>query len=108
MMVNSKKMALPSPLEKGVLMTRIRRGMLVSGCVDEEQFWLLIDISSMHSNKMIQALRDYLVLGVSRKEVRERYNVNDGYFSTSLNRLQHISYISAQLATYYIKEAGAS
>lgn len=99
MTVSCKNMNIPSGEE--LLQIRIRKGMFCPGRIDEEQFWLLISISSMHSDKMIQALRDYLVIGLSRKEACERYNVNSGYFSTCLNRLQRISYVSAQLAPYY-------
>lgn len=86
---------------KEIMLSRIRRGALIPEKVNEEHFWLLIGVSSIHSEKVIQALRDYLVLGVSRKDVCERYDVNNGYFSTSLNRLQRISQAAAQMVVYY-------
>lgn len=86
---------------KEIMLSRIRRGALIPEKVNEEHFWLLISISSIHSEKVIQALRDYLVLGASRKDVCERYDVNNGYFSTSLKRLQRISQIAAQMVIYY-------
>lgn len=86
---------------KDLMLARIKRGALIPENVNEEHFWLLIGVSSIHSEKIIQALRDYLVLGVPRKNVCEQYNVNNGYFSTSLNRLQRISDAVAQMVTYY-------
>ncbi|EMD9074607.1 transcriptional regulator PefB [Salmonella enterica] len=88
-------------LGKEIMLARIRRGALIPAKVNEEHFWLLIGISSIHSEKIIQALRDYLVFGVSRKGVCERYEVNNGYFSTSLNRLSRISQAAAQMVVYY-------
>lgn len=84
-----------------IMLARIRRGALIPEQVNEDHFWLLIGVSSIHSEKIIQALRDHLVLGVSRKDVCERYDVNNGYFSTSLNRLQRISHAAAQMVNYY-------
>ncbi|EMW3203492.1 adhesin biosynthesis transcription regulatory family protein [Escherichia coli] len=79
-----------------------RKGSLVPGNVAEEHFWFLIEISSIHSEKIILALRDYLVMGDSRKIVCERYGVNNGYFGTSFNRLYRISRIISQMLQYYI------
>ncbi|MFZ5316488.1 adhesin biosynthesis transcription regulatory family protein [Enterobacter asburiae] len=106
MTVSCKNMNVLSGEE--LLQIRIRKGMLCPGHIDDEQFWLLISISSMHSDKIIQALRDFLVTGLSRKGACERYDVNSGYFSTCLNRLQRISYISAQLSRYYNERTGDS
>ncbi|EBZ4618317.1 transcriptional regulator, partial [Salmonella enterica] len=36
-----------------------RAGELEPGAVSEEQFWLLVDISPIHSEKIILALKDY-------------------------------------------------
>lgn len=80
---------------------RAKQGWLISGIVPEPQFWLLVGVSSMHSDKIINALCDYLVRGTSRKEACNTHEVNSGHFSTSLNRLQHISHAVAKLAEYY-------
>lgn len=81
--------------------SRARQGWLIPGNVPEEQYWLLIGISSMHSEKIIGALLDFLVRGVSRKESCGIHNVNSGHFSIGLNRLQHISHAAAKLSEYY-------
>ncbi|WP_303244743.1 PapB/FocB family fimbrial expression transcriptional regulator, partial [Salmonella enterica] len=36
----------------------VRAGELEPGAVPEEQFWLLVDISPIHSEKIILALKD--------------------------------------------------
>ncbi|EHU6799359.1 Rpn family recombination-promoting nuclease/putative transposase [Salmonella enterica] len=41
----------------------VRAGELEPGAVSEEQFWLLVDISPIHSEKIILALKDYFVSG---------------------------------------------
>lgn len=84
-----------------VLFSKKREGVLMPAEVPEEQFWLLIEISSIHSERIIQALKDYLVSGYSRKAVCERYGVNNGYFSTSLGRLHRINQMVWRLAPYY-------
>ncbi|ENY3616482.1 PapB/FocB family fimbrial expression transcriptional regulator [Escherichia coli O8:H49] len=75
--------------------------VLLPGNVPEEQFWLLIDISPIHSEKVIIALLDYFVRGKSRKDICELHHINNGYLSTSIARLNQINYIAKQLASYY-------
>ena len=77
------------------------RNILSAGSVSEDQFWLLIELSPIHSEKVINALRDHLVYGKSRKSVCEHHNVNAGYFSTSLNRINYINQVVALLLPYY-------
>ncbi|HBR2043256.1 TPA: transcriptional regulator [Klebsiella pneumoniae] len=78
-------------------------GELIPGDVSNDQFLMLISISSMHSKRIIQALHEHLVRGASRVSVCERHNIGSGYFSISLKRLQHISCVVADLSKYYIK-----
>ncbi|MFO6428140.1 PapB/FocB family fimbrial expression transcriptional regulator [Escherichia coli] len=49
--------------------------------MSELHFWLLIEISPIHSEKIILALKDFSIMGYSRKEVCERHNISSGYFS---------------------------
>ncbi|EDV7203285.1 transcriptional regulator [Salmonella enterica subsp. enterica serovar Bredeney] len=79
----------------------VRTGELAPGEVPEEQFWLLVDISPIHSEKIILALKDYFVSGYSRKVVCERHGMSGGYLSTSINRLNFISRNVQKLAGYY-------
>ena len=83
------------------LMERARQGWLVSGFISEEQFWLLVKASSIRSDKVVNALFDYLVNGISRKESCARYDVNSGHFSIGLGRLQQLSHTAAKLSRFY-------
>lgn len=80
---------------------RTKQGWLIPGLVHEEQFWQLVGISSMHSDKVINALYVHLVKGVSRKESCNSNSVNSGHFSIAFNRLQHISHAVAKLSIFY-------
>ncbi|ECU3284685.1 transcriptional regulator [Salmonella enterica subsp. enterica serovar Javiana] len=90
-----------SHLTSSEISARIRQGWLIPGSVTDAHFWSLVGISSMHSDKIINALFDFLVKGKPRKEVCISYGVNSGHFSIGLNRLQHISHAAAKMAEYY-------
>ncbi len=68
--------------------------------IPEKQFGILIELSSIKSEKMIDALRDHLVGGESRKIVCERYNVNQGYLSICLARLLRIYHLVSVMKNY--------
>lgn len=76
---------------------------LTSGNMQDIHFSLLIEISSLHSEKVIRALRGFLVDGCTRKEVCERYSVSPGYFSMALRKLQRTEQAVLQLSPYYLK-----
>ncbi|ENT2734507.1 PapB/FocB family fimbrial expression transcriptional regulator [Escherichia coli] len=78
--------------------------MLIPGFVSEAAFDLLIELSSVHSIKIINALHDYLVSGDSRKIACERHGANSSYFSIALGRLFRINQIVSQLASYYSEQ----
>ncbi|EIR7861885.1 adhesin biosynthesis transcription regulatory family protein [Escherichia coli] len=75
--------------------------MLTAGCLDEEHFLLLMDISPICSKKVFDSLRAYLVDGRSRKFVCECYNISNGYLTVSLNRLNKIHQNICRLSEYY-------
>ncbi|WP_434059007.1 PapB/FocB family fimbrial expression transcriptional regulator [Escherichia coli] len=54
----------------------------------------------MHSQKIINALRDYLVSGDTRKVSCERHGANISYFSIALGRLFRVSQLVSQLTPY--------
>ncbi len=85
----------------------IRESVLLPGSMSEMHFFLLIGISSIHSDRVILAMKDYLVGGHSRKEVCEKYQMNNGYFSTTLGRLIRLNALAARLAPYYTDESSA-
>ncbi|MJN97651.1 transcriptional regulator [Salmonella enterica subsp. enterica] len=77
---------------------------LKSGKIDDIQFALLIEISSIHSEKVILSLKDYLVYGYTRKEACDRHNVSLSYFSCALKRLKKVNQAVSWLAPYYVEE----
>ena len=82
------------------------QGILMSGQVPEYQFWLLAEISPVHSEKVINALRDYLVMGYNRMEACGRHGVSPGYISGALKRFQRVSQTVYRLVPFYFPEAG--
>ena len=101
MPVTERKHEFALHINRDELMARARQGWLVPGFVSETQFWLLVGASSMHSEKVIKALFDYLVNGTARKSACVEHGVNSGHFSIGLNRLQHLSHTAAKLAVFY-------
>ncbi|WP_309295832.1 adhesin biosynthesis transcription regulatory family protein [Escherichia coli] len=81
--------------------TKLKKDFISPGKLDEEQFWLLVEISSIHSEKVIKAMRAHLVHGIPRKNVCNEYNVNNGYLSTSLSRLNYIHRVASYLSKFY-------
>ncbi|HBA7447897.1 PapB/FocB family fimbrial expression transcriptional regulator [Escherichia coli] len=71
------------------------------GSISGEQFDLLVELSSIHSRKVILAMRDHLVLGDSRKVVCERYGVNAGYLSVCIGRLLRVESSVSKLVRFY-------
>ncbi|HBE6106720.1 TPA: transcriptional regulator [Escherichia coli] len=78
-----------------------KKGRLTSSSLTEEQFWMFVEISPLHSEKVICALRDFLVLGYARREVCHKYNVSLSYFSIALGRISHVVHIVSLLFSYY-------
>ncbi|EMP3814330.1 transcriptional regulator [Escherichia coli] len=83
--------------------TKNKKCRLSSSSLSEEHFWMLVDISPLHSEKVICALRDFLVFGYTRREVCDRYNVSLSYFSIALGRISHVNYVVLSLVSYYDK-----
>lgn len=81
--------------------TKLKKDFISPGKLDEEQFWLLVEISSIHSEKVIKAMRAHLVHGIPRKNACNEYNVNNGYLSTSLSRLNYIHRVASYLSKFY-------
>ncbi|EET4711919.1 TPA: transcriptional regulator [Escherichia coli O156:H25] len=73
------------------------------GNLDEEHFRILIDLSPIRSEKVMLALRDYLVHGHSRKDICERYDLNNAYLSISISRITRISRLIYSAIPYYSK-----
>ncbi|ENU3247737.1 MULTISPECIES: adhesin biosynthesis transcription regulatory family protein [Escherichia] len=84
--------------------SKVHVGGLSPGQMQEHHFWLLVEISPIHSEKVINALRDFLVLGYTRREACERHEVSQGYFSGALRRFQMINQAVIKLIPFYIQK----
>ncbi|MBB8471298.1 transcriptional regulator [Escherichia coli] len=92
-------------LENECLLLRKRSTCsLTPGAVHELHFRLLIEVSSIHSEKAIKALEGFLVEGYPRKDIYERYGISAGYFSIILKKIKYIDYIVSKLTPYYINK----
>ena len=83
-----------------------RKTQLTPGCMTEEHFNKLMNISTIHSEKVLLALEDYCVRGSDRKSACERFNVSQGYFSICLRKLQRLNLNVADMVRFYIKGIG--
>ncbi|WP_396013842.1 PapB/FocB family fimbrial expression transcriptional regulator [Escherichia coli] len=72
------------------------------GSFTDEHFCLLIEISPIHSEKIIQGLRDYLVLGMPETEICNRRSIAEGYFRRALTRLTQVQCVVKLLVEYYL------
>ncbi|MEC9625521.1 MULTISPECIES: PapB/FocB family fimbrial expression transcriptional regulator [Escherichia] len=90
-----------STQDYSVFYSGYKKRKLSSASLSEEQFWMLIEISPLHSKKVICALRDFLVFGYTRREVCCKFNVSLSYFSIALGRISHINHVVSSLAMYY-------
>ncbi|HDW2448444.1 TPA: adhesin biosynthesis transcription regulatory family protein [Escherichia coli] len=86
-------------------LTKGQKCALSPGKMSEHHFWLLAEISPVHSEKVINSLRDFLVLGYTRKEACERHNVSPGYFSGALGRFQRVNQTVDRLIPFYTSES---
>ncbi|MBS4932048.1 MAG: hypothetical protein KH020_12160 [Clostridiales bacterium] len=70
------------------------------GTVQPEHFRLLINISNIHSEKVVRALEQHLVYGIIRKEACFDEGVSAGFFSQKLKQLQYINQMATLLMNY--------
>ncbi|CAD5739984.1 adhesin biosynthesis transcription regulatory family protein [Escherichia coli] len=89
------------PEDGDLFIFELRKSTLLPGTLSEEQFFLLTQLSSIRCDRVILAMKNYLVDGHSRRQVCERYCMNNGYFSTTMNRISRINALVARLAQYY-------
>lgn len=72
------------------------------GMVNKHMLFILIDISSIRSEKVIKALTDFFVYGCSRNNVCEKYNVNPGYLSIKIKELHLLVKKIKDIVPYYL------
>lgn len=82
--------------------TNYAGGLFSQGTVNKDMFFILIDISSVRSEKVINALTDFFVYGYSRNKVCEKYNVNQGYLSVKIKELQLLGRKIKDIIPYYL------
>lgn len=76
---------------------------LVPGKVDPRHFELLLDGTSIRGEKVIEALRDHLVRGLSASAAWEKNGVNKSQFSRRLDVILTESNRAAELSGFYHK-----
>ncbi len=91
--------------EEGLFASGATNVTIMPGDMSEIQFWLLIEISPIYSERMISALREFLVHGCSRKDICRKYDISPGYFSSALGKFQRVVFIVMQLIPYYVQES---
>ncbi|ENA0611186.1 hypothetical protein ABFP30_002930 [Enterobacter bugandensis] len=76
---------------------------LEKGEVHLKHFILLIEISSIRSEKIINALKDYYVKGEDKVFVCQKHMVGLGYLSLKIKELQLLSKKVFEIYPYYIR-----
>ncbi|EBB3986439.1 hypothetical protein ACEL77_003352 [Salmonella enterica subsp. enterica serovar Saintpaul] len=74
---------------------------LYQGFVTEEHFALLVEMSTIRSDKIRKALNEYFVDGVSRAKVCEKHNVTQGCLSVKIKNLQRLSKLVYESQSFY-------
>lgn len=88
-------------LERRIFLYRYKFGHLKPGKVKKEIFEALVILSKINSQKVIYALSDYLVTGLSRKESCIKNNLSMGYFSISLKKINDTNNCVSGIVHYY-------
>ncbi|MDQ4429047.1 PapB/FocB family fimbrial expression transcriptional regulator [Yokenella regensburgei] len=78
------------------------------GEVSDEMFYSLIDLSSIRSEKVVNALRDHFVESKRRVDVCSKYNVNPGYLSIKIKELQGINSKAINYYQHYNQKMGVT
>lgn len=74
---------------------------LSAGQISEEHFWLLAELSSVHSKKALISLRDYFVMGFTRQEICEKNGISQSYLGVTIRQFIHINRIVASIVHFY-------
>lgn len=88
-------------LNNTMIKTNDLTGGLRHGSVHAEHYRLLVKISGIHSEKVILAMEDYLVNGLPRRVVCEKFTVSTSYLSRSLKKIQSVSEIVSLIYPWY-------
>ncbi|MED0095629.1 PapB/FocB family fimbrial expression transcriptional regulator, partial [Escherichia coli] len=75
-----------------------------AGSMSVEHFRHLVEISSINSRKVICALEDFFVHGMTRKEACDKHKVAQGYFSISMRKFIKVNNTVSHLTRYYVRQ----
>ncbi|EEW1127398.1 PapB/FocB family fimbrial expression transcriptional regulator [Escherichia coli] len=73
------------------------------GSIYHDQLMLLAELAKINSERVISALDDHLVNGMSRKDACKKNNVSQGYLSLSLRRIFYANELISQIMKYYTR-----
>lgn len=76
---------------------------LESGSLNNKSFDLLLSLTSIRSESLINALRGYYVKGLSKSEAYTKYNVDKTIFSRKLPVIQAVFDIVLEFSKVYEK-----
>lgn len=82
-------------------MLMYREKLLIVGEVDPIVFLLLIKISSIRSEKVINSLYDYFVAGEPRNIACDRHGVSQGFLSLKIKALHDLSHQIKKISKYF-------
>lgn len=74
-----------------------------AGSMSVEHFRHLVEISSINSRKVICALEDFFVNGMTRKDACDKHKVAQGYFSISMRKFIKVNNTVSHLTRYYVR-----
>lgn len=74
-----------------------KAGTLVPGQVERKYLYGLVEICEVTNPKMVGALEQVLVAGMSRKDACKEFGVAESYFSIKVRRLQGVSILLQSL-----------
>lgn len=75
--------------------------ILPSGSMSDDEFWCLIELTPIRSDKIIRALHDYFVLNCSRSSCCGKHGISNGYFGACITRFEHVIQVVNALFNYY-------
>ncbi|EPD6681747.1 PapB/FocB family fimbrial expression transcriptional regulator [Cronobacter sakazakii] len=81
--------------------------ILLSGSMSDDEFWCLIELTPIRSDKIIRALYDYFVLNLSRSSCCGKHGVSNGYFGACITRFEHVIQVVNALFNFY-KASGSN
>ncbi|HAZ3906363.1 TPA: fimbrial protein [Escherichia coli] len=86
-------------VDKNSVISKRNAFFSVDGISDDE-FWCIIELCAVRSDKVIKALYEYMVLKHSRSISCNNNGVSNGYFGCCLARIEHVIRVVSKLIAY--------